>query len=238
MGRFDSKRYPQSEYFNKVLGKRSHKHIALDDFHRLPESRESYARFTFVRNPYDRLYSGFLQRKKKFSKKPPKRFLPDKFKEERAAVSGGFREFVAFYMETKKERLPLSQFAYHDGRPAIDYVGFLETFEASFSQICDRVGIQNPDGGNDNVQFSGLESEMSRDASEIRFRYLDKYDSETLEILNENAAQDFQIFGYRMISGDEFAKTGAVLSAEASPFSDGPMPERDGAILAFDRSGT
>src|SRR5438309_1462874 len=48
-------------YFNPYLNRVVHQHITCSDFLCLPESKMSYYMASFVRNPYDRTYSGFLQ---------------------------------------------------------------------------------------------------------------------------------------------------------------------------------
>jgi Sulfotransferase family len=46
---------------NPILNRVVHQHMVYADFVALPESRLGYTTFAFVRNPYDRVYSGFRQ---------------------------------------------------------------------------------------------------------------------------------------------------------------------------------
>jgi len=230
---FDSNRYPQAGYFNEVLGKISHKHIGLKDFSCLPESRSDYIRFTFVRNPYDRLYSGFLQRRHRLTTNPPKHVLPEKINEELSFIERGFGDFLEYYLATKGTAIQLCNHVYLNDKPAVDFVGFLETFEASFSQICDSIGIHNADDGNANVRFS--EIEQSKSSSTAQYRYIDKFDRRSIDAVNEVFMNDFGNLGYRMINPDDLGEDRQLIDHNLSPFSGSIMPERRGDTLTFDR---
>jgi Sulfotransferase family len=48
-------------YFNNYLNRVVHQHLTCAEFACLPESKLGYFTVSFVRNPYDRVYSGFRQ---------------------------------------------------------------------------------------------------------------------------------------------------------------------------------
>lgn len=241
LNKFDDARYPQGEYFNDILGKISHRHIALKDFSKLPESRQNHARFSFVRNPYDRFYSGFLQRQVRLSSgAPPPDMHPNEVKRELCSIKRGFPGFAAYCLDcfhrTGKPPggHPLRHYVYHNNKPAVDYVGFVETFEASFEQICHRIGIEGANVGNANVRYETENLEAAKSFSQARFRYLDKYDHSAIEAVNSFYEGDFDGLGYRLLNHDDLDGRGQTAIPDLSPFSDTAMPERRGQILAFE----
>src|SRR5258708_33011502 len=62
--------YSTSYNFNPILNRLVHQHMTCADFAVLPESRLGYTVAAFVRNPYDRAYSGFYQLQRDFHSQP------------------------------------------------------------------------------------------------------------------------------------------------------------------------
>ena len=67
--------YNQSPYssffhFNKNLNRIVHQHMICADFMSLPERKLKYLLGSFVRNPYDKVYSGFQQLQKDLKNQP------------------------------------------------------------------------------------------------------------------------------------------------------------------------
>jgi hypothetical protein len=62
--------YSRFYYFNEHLKRVVHQHITLADFLAMPEGRIDFKRVSFTRNPYDRVYSGFLQIQKDLKEQP------------------------------------------------------------------------------------------------------------------------------------------------------------------------
>lgn len=236
---YDDARYPQGEYFNTILGKNSHKHIALEDFFKLPESRQNHIRFVFVRNPYDRLYSGFVQRRHRLKNSPPKNMQPGEIKRELRYFERGFLNFCEICLDYFRHdgsviSEPLNQYIYHDNKPAVDFVGFVETFEASFEQVCGSIGIQVADRDNANIRYKE-NIETAKSFSKARYRYIDKYDRHSIEAVNEIFEKDFQCLGYRFLDPGNLAEDGQPVNTDLSPFSDAILTERFGHLLTFDR---
>ncbi len=57
----DALSHPAFFHVNEALGRISHQHLTLASFRALPESARGYRIAVFVRNPYDRVCSGFTQ---------------------------------------------------------------------------------------------------------------------------------------------------------------------------------
>ena len=70
LGRYDESPYSSLFYFNRYLNRVVHQHITCTEFLCLPESKLGYYVATFVRNPYDRVYSGFRQLQKDITIQP------------------------------------------------------------------------------------------------------------------------------------------------------------------------
>jgi hypothetical protein len=67
---YDESPYSSSFHFNPYLNRVVHQHLTLADFRLLPESRLGYTTASFVRNPYDRAYSGFIQFQRDIAEQP------------------------------------------------------------------------------------------------------------------------------------------------------------------------
>jgi hypothetical protein len=66
--------YSRFFYFNPFLQRVVHQHITYPEFAALPEGRKGYCSAAFVRNPYDRVYSGFLQLQRDIQQHPTAEF--------------------------------------------------------------------------------------------------------------------------------------------------------------------
>jgi hypothetical protein len=62
--------YSRFFYFNPYLQRVVHQHVTCAEFTSFPESRCGYFLASFVRTPYDRVYSGFLQLQKDIQQEP------------------------------------------------------------------------------------------------------------------------------------------------------------------------
>jgi len=176
-------------------------HMTLADFARtdLAAKVEGYFRFTFVRNPYDRLYSGYLQDRHAGenygrwikAKKPIFDVIGDDFPRY-------FREYVQKADIVSDWRwicfCPMSEFAYADGRNVLDFVGHAETLETDLSALGERLGLQIAKAPDENVR---------RGHCTVRPKYLPHYDRETIAAVNRLYADDFTRFGYDMVDPDD-----------------------------------
>jgi len=212
LGNYDSGRYPQNKHFNEFLGKYIHKHVALDDFVRLPESRERYYCFTFVRNPYDRIYSGFLQRRwrltadRDYYQKHPSHAAELKY------IEHGFGPFLDFYSEYFKQEGKLMghhqhEYIYHEDKRMVDFVGHMETFEKSFAQVCATVGIEDVANVNANVRVKDRTQPNVSSSGSTMYRYIKEFDAGSIRATNEIYARDFELLGYRVLDPELFRDT-------------------------------
>lgn len=150
---------------------------------------DSYFKFSFVRNPWDRLVSEFNYRgfDKKYS----------------------FKEFVLrglpnkdLYSDVYRHIIPQHQFLYDDaGNQLVDFVGRFENLQSDFDFVCSKLGIA--DTRLPHVNSSGQKGEIKGKLKSlfskqnlIKRPYSSYYDEETLESVNKMYATDIKIFGY------------------------------------------
>src|SRR5437763_3853042 len=74
LGTFDESPYPRFHYFNPFLNRVVHQHLTCAEFQALPEARLDYRRAAFVRNPYERVVSGFRQLRRDAALQPQAEF--------------------------------------------------------------------------------------------------------------------------------------------------------------------
>jgi hypothetical protein len=172
-------------------------HVTVRQFLASPDkhlAEGGYFRFTFVRHPYDRLYSGYLQDRHaatqsprwQKAKGPIFRVIGDDFNRyvvehvRRAAVFDAW-EWICF--------CPMHAFAYLDGQRMVDWVGRAETLEASLAELAARLQLPLRKSADMNVNTPPQDG----------LKYLDRYDRATLEIVNEMYRDDFERFGYERV---------------------------------------
>lgn len=160
-----------------------------------------YRRFTFVRNPYDRLYSGYMQDRHAATQS-------ERWHTAKAAIfdriGDDFGRYVQEYV-SRADRVwawdwicwcPMNAFAFRDGKLAMDFVGRAEDVEASLEQLGALLGLRIPKADDANV----------RTQPGVGLKYLDKYDRATVDVVNEIYAEDFRAFGYQMLDSSAFTR--------------------------------
>lgn len=156
---------------------------------------ESYFKFTFVRHPYDRLYSGYLQDwfaaanypKWTAAKQPIFDLIGDDFNRYfgdyvMASDIRGDWKWICF--------CPMEEFTHHRGKSIIDFVGRSESFAHDLKALSERLGISIEKASDENVRPSSPVGNR---------KYLAKYSRATIENVNRIYARDFELFGYEML---------------------------------------
>jgi len=211
--------YPDYYYFNSIIGRVVHQHITLSDFQRLPEYRPDIQIAVFVRNPYDRVFSGFLQMIKDLRSQPGRlisdavvmsqvleqlRLNLEGLKEANFDFNRWFQRLpdYFFYDRDRNTSLPIHPMTYwtHDGKVLrARFLGRVENFEIDFQRLCRQFSLTNVASGNANVSF---EEWASLSTTTTQYRYLKYFQPETLARVNEIFSEDFRSFGYTVQSGD------------------------------------
>jgi hypothetical protein len=204
---------PYSGFFdyNPYLQRVVHQHMTYADFAALPESRQGYFCASFVRNPYDRVYSGFLQLQRDIQQQPSVSFpnawikalvmrqLADIF----AQLAAGEFDFDKWFALVEEHQIyeagrntsfPLHPAHYWTGlnrQQNVDFVGKVERFERDFDTFCHRVGVDPAERVNDNVSES-----LPDPLGPAQYRYVDRMSPASISKVNALFEADFDLFGY------------------------------------------
>lgn len=136
-----------------------------------PEIWDSYLKFGFVRNPFDRFISTcfFLNRNNPAFKASAVPFM------KRALTVPRFQQRI---LVTPQADLLGSD----NGQIGIDVVGRYETLQSSYDEICDKIGIPS--------------TELLKKNQSQHEGYSDYYDDELRELVAAFYAKDFDMFSY------------------------------------------
>jgi len=213
---FDESPYSKFFDFNPHLNRVVHQHLTCADFAGLPESRLGYFAASFVRNPYDRVYSGFRQLQKDLREQPraayPQPWIRDLVMKQLAENSAqlrsasfqfdGWLDLVGddqIYEAGRNTNFPLHPahcWTHIAGRQAVDFIGRVENFEADFQSFLERVGIGTLPPVNSNV----VELEGGAAANPHGYRYVDRMHARSLGKINRLFERDFELFGYERLA--------------------------------------
>lgn len=144
----------------------------------------SYYKFTFVRNPWDRLLSAYL-----FLKEGGLHKNDANWAENELAVFNNFDEFVKNWVnqnniEKEIHFKPQYKFITIKGKILIDNVYKVENINEEFPKICAKLNIQN------NLQV------LNRTKTKIK-NYRNYYDEETIKVVEKVYKKDIELFKYR-----------------------------------------
>jgi hypothetical protein len=186
--------------------------MTVADFKGLPESLD-IKRIAFTRNPYDRLYSGFLQVQKDISEQPQMPYAEPWIKKhvlrqlsmnahKLTEAHYDFDEWVALlepediYQIGGNSSFPMYPAHYwtHDAdKPFVDFTGKVESFEEDFIKMLDFLRISDSYNlDNDNVNI------LPDKSAATVYKYIDKMSGSSIEKINGLFEKDFQLFGYRI----------------------------------------
>jgi hypothetical protein len=206
--------YSRFFYYNPFLQRVVHQHITYADYLALPESKNGYFTAAFVRNPYDRVYSGFVQLQRDMLDQP-KALFPQPWIKALALrqIAENFEQLVAAEFDFNKwfglveehqileagrnSNFPLHPAHYWTGinqQRDVDFVGKVETFEDDFLAFCRRVEIGPGDRLNANVSSGIADLESSQNS-----RYAKMMSRNTVSKINDLFSADFELFGYEKI---------------------------------------
>lgn len=155
------------------LAAAEHGHLSVRDIRpRLPEELwQSYLKFAFVRDPFERFVDTFLSLEA--GDDPDPAVVAARMK--RALATARFRR--------RRLTLPQTHFLIdEDGRVAMDFVGRFETLDASWRQLCTRLGLET-------VPLARRREPERRDWA----RYCD---AELAGMIAEYYRDDLENFGY------------------------------------------
>ena len=168
VGLFVKKHFPIPE-----LAQLQHGHLSLQQIrpYMRPEEWESFFKFAFVRNPFDRFvsYCAFMTRD-----------------------SGQFEADPKAVMHQMLAKPPLQHILFQpqnllvtdaEGQLLTDYIGRVEEMQRSYDEIAERIGIPT--------------AELERVNSSNRRDHRDYYDQELIDGVAALYSRDLELFGYK-----------------------------------------
>jgi len=169
---------------------------------------DRYFKFTFVRNPYDRIYSGYLQ--DRFASENYPRWINAK-KPIFDRIGDDFSLYLNDYALTMDIAgnwewicfCPMSEFAFLKDRNILDFVGKAEALESDIQALAVHLGIDIEKAPDENVRTTICMPEP---------KYLKMYDRRSVANVNRVYADDFKHFGYQMLDPDAFPENSTSLA--------------------------
>jgi hypothetical protein len=166
----------------------------------------------FVRNPYDRAYSGFRQLQKNIQEQPsasyPEPWIGDlvraQLAENFAQLCRAAFDFDAWLPLLRDEQVyevgrntnfplhPAHYWTHIADIQAVDFIGQVETFEADFQRFLSQVGIAQVVQANENV----VDLVVDAGSDPSGYRYVARMSARSRARIDELFAKDFDYFGY------------------------------------------
>tara|TARA_R100000008_G_scaffold86751_1_gene81335 strand:+ start:6683 stop:7273 length:591 start_codon:yes stop_codon:yes gene_type:complete len=159
-----------------------YKHLDLKQYkERYTKEYNSYFKFSFVRNPWDRVVSLYSRKGDGIQKSMFRRG-------QQIGHGMSFEQFVDWIeLSTDTCRKPtpkknMVDFYMVDGSIDIDFVGRLENIQEDFNIVCNKIGIPRQ-------QLPHINKSKHK-------HYTRYYDDKTKQIIAEKFAKDIEYFGY------------------------------------------
>lgn len=215
LAQYDESPYNKLYYFNSYLNRVVHQHITCAEFVCLPESKLGFFTASFVRNPYDRVYSGFRQIQKAVQNQPkfsyPEPWIRNLVMKQLAEIDAQL--FASQYKFDNWLELISDEQIYEVGRntsfpihpshywthiaqkKVVDFIGYVENFEADFQKLLSHIDVQPVKLVNANV----VDLEGNTTNNPFGYRYIDRMNASSIQKINRLFEQDFNLFGYKQI---------------------------------------
>lgn len=214
LGGYNESSYNRFFHFNENLQRIVHQHVTYSEYLQLPESQLGYLSAAFVRNPYDRVYSGFLQLQRDIANQPKlqteqpwvKSLMLEQISEAANLLLRADFDFDkwidrledhVFFNVGRNSNMPLHPAHYWTGLRGsidVDFVGRVEVFETDFARLCARLGVTPSSYENQNVS-----DQYSAHAPFGQSKYASRMAQATLRKINRIFERDFDLFNYTVL---------------------------------------
>lgn len=168
---------------------------------------KDYIKFCFVRNPYDRAYSSFLQHKAGIcGHRDMKQVLLCQ------SINLGFNSYVQLFLDKKQIEnnvlyhafIPQHLYMSLNGINTPDFIGYVEQFDSHLRKICDKINIDCNEIVYRNIKNKPKPPSSPHNMQMADYKYLDKFEKQTIVTINELYAKDFELLGYKMLNANDF----------------------------------
>jgi Sulfotransferase family len=213
---YDESPYNRFFYFNRYLNRVVHQHVTCAEFACFPESKLEYFAASFVRNPYDRVYSGFRQLQKDIQQQPHasypepwiRQYVMKQLTENFAQLCQAqfkFDEWLELigddqvYEIGRNTNFPLHPAHYWTHiaeHQVVGFIGRVENFEADFQEFTARINIGRVQPLNANV----AELEGGGKKNPFGYRYVDRMSARSIAKINRLFERDFDLFQYERLN--------------------------------------
>lgn len=211
---YDQSTYEQFFAFNPHLNRVVNQHITLAEFLALPESHLNYSIAAFVRNPYDRAYSGFVQIQRDFETHPryhfADRWIGDLVRTQIAenmgrVISAGFDfdkwilslpDYEIFEVGRNVSMMlhPAHYWTHVHETKVASFIGKVEFFQHDFAKLCSEIGIAAPP-----IISSNISDDHGEDDPLSNSKYARRMSRRSLDRINELFKSDFDLFNYERL---------------------------------------
>ena len=191
----DRERFLLSVNPDRTCGTRKLAHLSAAEYvacgHLSPQDFQGLYKFSFVRNPWQRLVSEYLYRNY-FSHRSFGDFVLRRLP--RAGWDDQYRHIMPQY-----DML-------HDagGRLLVDFVGRFENLQQDFEIVCEQLGIgaaqlphRNPSDKASRRLRRRARNSLWRNGENAKRHWTEFYDEQTLGVVSELYRKDIEAFGYR-----------------------------------------
>ena len=152
-----------------------------------------YFKFTFTRNPFDRLVSNWhyihksLEDYKKILEKHGSDFIPNHIEwiqhcQMLTSECKTFKEYIKLSCAWPTGNDSGLNFAFDKDEKFVDFIGKFENLQEDFNIICDKIGIP--------------QQQLPHKNKTKHKHYTEYYDDETRELVAKKFAKDIEYFGY------------------------------------------
>lgn len=211
----DESPYSPFFHFHPGLNRVVHQHLTCADFLCLPEAKLGYLVAGFVRNPYDRVMSGFRQLQHDAREQPQREFpapwirdlVCEQIAENFALLCRAGFDFDRWVSLLGEQQIleagrntnfplhPAHYWTHVAGRQVAGFIGRVERFEEDFDRFLARAGIEDAPRGNENV------ADLAGDSAgnPFGYRYAARMSPRSRARIHELFRDDFEIFGYERV---------------------------------------
>ncbi|NJK64871.1 MAG: sulfotransferase family protein [Synechococcaceae cyanobacterium SM2_3_1] len=169
-----------------LYGRKAGDHRTIADYQLCFSQKEfdSFFKFAFVRNPWDRLLSAYL-----YLKQGGRNREDQEWAETYLCIFETFTQFVQQWVNEENIQLglhfrPQSDFlCTHKAQLAVDFIGYLEDIDRDYEYIRGKLGIGQP--------LKTRNQTMHREKD-----YRQYYSNETIQIVERVYQQDIALLGY------------------------------------------